>query len=89
MINKTPFFYKKKMVSLPLNDLGFRDLIILMKMCGKTLVNELPLHTSAVNMTRRMLKIVRDEYATACHTVRKLTFIRTSDELPMKTVCGC
>jgi hypothetical protein len=49
--------------------LDFRDLIVLMKTCGKILVKELPLHTSAVNMTRRMLKIVRDEYAAACHAV--------------------
>lgn len=40
-----------------------------MKTCGKVLVKELPLQTSAVNMTRRMLKIVRDEYVAACHAV--------------------
>lgn len=36
-----------------------------MKTCGKILVAELPLQTSAENMIRRMLKIVRDEYMTA------------------------
>lgn len=47
----------------------FRDLINLIKTCGKLLVKELPLQTSAENMIRRMLKIVRDEYTTACHEV--------------------
>lgn len=42
-----------------------RDLIYLIKTCGKILVAELPLQTSAENMIRRMLKIVRDEYMTA------------------------
>lgn len=42
-----------------------KDLIYLMKTCGKILVAELPLQTSAENMIRRMLKIVRDEYMTA------------------------
>lgn len=46
-----------------------RDLIMLMKMCGKMLVSELPLETSAENMVLRLLKIVRDEYTAACHQV--------------------
>ena len=53
-----------------LYDLRFRDLIVLMKTCGKVLVAELPFQPSAVNMTRRMLKIVRDEYVAARHAVR-------------------
>ncbi|KAK7598197.1 hypothetical protein V9T40_006432 [Parthenolecanium corni] len=44
-----------------------KDLIFLMKTCGKLLAKELPLQTSAENMIRRMLKIVRDEYTTACN----------------------
>ena len=47
----------------------YRDLISLMKTCGKMLVTELPLHTSAENMVLRLLKIVRDEYTAACHQV--------------------
>ncbi|XKL64269.1 hypothetical protein PGB90_004355 [Kerria lacca] len=49
-----------------------KDLINLIKTCGKLLVKELPLQTSAENMIRRMLKIVRDEYTTACHEQEEL-----------------
>ncbi|XP_065206969.1 translation initiation factor eIF2B subunit beta [Planococcus citri] len=49
-----------------------KDLITLMKICGKMLVAELPLQISAENMVLRLLKIVRDEYTAACHQQEEL-----------------
>lgn len=60
-----------------------------MKTCGKILVTELPLQTSAVNMTRRMLKIVRDEYATACHAVSKIALIPFLFFSPIQLLFHC